>query len=217
MISNFTDYFREEKDIWIQNISSNQVTCQFEISTGNYQSVLIQKSRDPINLTQQIPFQIIKNSPDFRKLANRRPPVFRVMTEDEVKAYYLQKAGNAGDWREAYEAAEEKRLNVANRVIPENTTVLPATEVKPEVVERVSEEDVIHPKVVYLMIQVDGQIPDAEKMKAHELLTELQLIEDELKTDDLDYILAKGFWKSVKTWAKSVMAKKSANTAEGDG
>jgi hypothetical protein len=214
-ITNFTDFFKEERDVYVQNISNAQVSCLFEISSGNYQSVLLPQSRDPVNFTQQIPFHIIKNSPDFRKLANRRPPVLKLMTEEEFKAYYMAKYGP--NWLEGMDMAEKKRAEIASHVIPPKPSEEEETK-KPDPAERVMEEDLISPKVQHLCLQVDVQIPEKEKMKASELLESLQIIEEDLTLDDLEYIRAKGFWKTVKQWAKAVVEKRNnANPVEENG
>ena len=73
-IVNWTEYFREEKDIFVQNIANAQISLSFETSPGHIQGFLVPHTRDPFNLTQHIPFEAIKKSADFRRMLNRRPP-----------------------------------------------------------------------------------------------------------------------------------------------
>lgn len=70
-ITNFTEYFREERDVYVQNKSNTQVSLQFETSPGRIESVLIPRDKKPLNLTQIVPFTAIKASVDLRKKIGR--------------------------------------------------------------------------------------------------------------------------------------------------
>jgi hypothetical protein len=65
-VTSYTQYFREEKEIYVQNVSNAQVSVAFEVATGHVESLLFPNKRDPLNLTQYFPFGVIKNSMDFR-------------------------------------------------------------------------------------------------------------------------------------------------------
>jgi hypothetical protein len=65
-VRNFTEYFKEERDVYVQNVANAQVSCEFPISPGRVEGFLFPHNRDPINLTQFIPFHAIKDSMDFR-------------------------------------------------------------------------------------------------------------------------------------------------------
>src|SRR5579863_975338 len=69
-IVNWTDFFKEEKDIYVQNVANAQISLQFEVAPGHTQGFLVPHTRDPFNLTQHVPFAAVKSSADFRKMLN---------------------------------------------------------------------------------------------------------------------------------------------------
>jgi hypothetical protein len=229
-IVNWTEYFATEHDIYVQNVANAQISLSFEIAPGNTQSFLVPHTRDPFNLTQHIPFAAIKSSADFRKMINRRPAALTVMSEDEYKDYYIKKAKATGqtDWMSAVDSAEEKRTGMQNKTaikdVPKPTPIHKVVEDGQLFGEKktvqsldgnVSEDEIINPRVLHLCQQVNVQIEDAQKMKAHALLEELQTIEGDLKIDDFEYVRAHAYWKTVKAWAKTRIAALSSDDSEG--
>lgn len=91
-VMNWLRFFQEERDIWVQNVSATQLSLQFEVAQGTIQGVLIPMGADPMCLTQEVPFDAIKKSMDFRRFLNRSPTIMKVMTEDDVQSYYRKKA-----------------------------------------------------------------------------------------------------------------------------
>jgi len=229
-ITNWTDFFKTERDIYVQNIANAQISLSFEISPGNIQSFIVPHTRDPFNLTQHIPFSAIKSSADFRKMLNRRPAALQVMTEEEFRAYYQRKAQNTGKstWEAAVDAAEERRQGMQNR---QDKIEIPKPAPIHEVVEDdghlggkkevkafqvITEQEAVNPKVLHLCLQVNHQIADNEKMKAHALLEEFQMMEEGLKLDDFEYIQSHGYWKTVKNWAKAKVAELASKSEGAD-
>jgi len=228
-IVNWTDFFKDEKDVYIQNVANAQVSLEFEIAPGHIQGFLVPHSRDPFNLTQHIPFHAIRNSAAFRRMLNRRPPALQLLSEEEFKVYYQKRAHAAGQpsWEHAMDDAEKKRSGYQDK-----TAVIPGPKPEPihEVVsddahfggkkevrsnQTVAEDEIIHPKVLHLCLQVDTQLSEKDRMKASVLLDELQTLESELKLDDFEYIRARGYWKSVKNWAKQKIAASAETPGEG--
>jgi hypothetical protein len=232
-IINWTEFFKEEKDIYVQNIANAQISLEFIISPGQTQGFTVPQTRDPFNLTQHIPWNAIKGSADFRRMLNRRPPALLLLTEAEFQEYYAKKAANSGksaaQWQSEMDAAETRRQGIQNRTAIENID-------KPKPIHEVTkqgtglfgdaakevrstdvatEDEIINPRVLHFCHQVNNQIPDAEKMKAHDLLNNLQTLEGELKLDDYEYIRSHGHWKTVKTWAKTKAAALSSDAGEG--
>lgn len=230
-VRNFTNYFKDERDVFVQNIANAQVSCEFPIDNGQVEGFLFPPSKDPVNLTQHIPFESIKKSMDFRKMLSRRPPVLILLDFDEYKTYFAKKAkslnlkdaeGNP-NIDAAIDVSEDNRLRRANR----NTRDY-VTDEKPspihKVVERgsgpggipmelgerqrvesfdggVTEDEIINPRVLHLCNQVKAEIEEDERMPAIELLESLQGIPN-LKIDDYEYIRAHAFYKTVKKWAR---------------
>lgn len=240
---NFTEYFKEERDVYVQNLANSQVSCDFPVGHNRTEGFLFPYNRDPINLTQHIPFEAIKQSMDFRKMLSRRPPALQLLTQEEFEAYYSKKANSMGlkdtdgkpDIDAAIDTTEEKRRRTADRNLREKVadrTPDPIHEVVesgtgpggiPRFGERqrvaphemVTEDEIINPRILHLCNQVKNEIPEEERMPAKELLEELQSIPD-LRLDDLEHIRAHGYYKSVKKWAKQQMTKLVEQEEEAD-
>ena len=232
---NFTEYFKSERDVYVQNLANAQVSCEFPIAQGRVEGFTFPHNRDPINLSQHIPFHAIKDSMDFRKMLSRRPPALQLLTQEEYDAFYAKKAQQQGlmtdgkpDIDAAVDASEERRRRTADKNLREKVTDKDPEPIH-EVIESgtgpkgaahfgernrvaahemISEDDIINPRVLHLCNQVKNEIPEEERMPAKDLLDSLQDI-PELKLDDLEHIRAHGFYKSVKKWAKGKMGELS--------
>jgi hypothetical protein len=232
-ITNWTEYFREEHDIYVQNVANAQVSIEFEVAPGIVQGFLFTHSRNPMNLTQHIPFQAIRSSVNFRKMLNRRPPVLQLLTEEEFKAFYQHKAH---DWQlpdadAAIDRAEELRQGIAqHKATTTNEAPKPIHEVvedgkrlgekkivKPAEGEVVSSDEIINPRVLHLCNQVGAEVQEKDKMKAADMLEELEKVEPQLKLDDYEYLRSHGYWKSVKRWAQTQSAALATTLQDGDG
>ena len=241
---NFTEYFKGERDIYIQNISNSQLSLEFPVGPNRSEGFTVQPNRNPINLTQHLPFDAIKNSIDFRKMLARRPPALILLSEEEYNAYYSRMAESRGfkdgegqpDVDAAIAAAEEKRVRTSDKNMRENVTDV-APEPIHEVVESgtgpggatrfgerqrvaskviTSEDDLLNPRVIHLCNQVKSELDETERMPGHELLEELQAIPG-LTLDDYEHVRAHGFYSSVKKWSKKQAAKVASETEEVDG
>ena len=229
-ITNWTKFFEKEGDIYVQNISTSQVSLEFETSPGHSEGFLLKATRNPVNITQHIPFNAVKGSPAFRKMLNRRPPVLQILSEEEFVEYYERKAGAWGvkSAEEAIDKAEQERLGLVHKtayttddkpqpiheVLSDGRSLSdPKKEVR--AFDSVSSDEVINSRVLHLCTQVHSDIKDSEKMKANEMLSELETVESELKIDDYEYLRSHGYWKSVKNWAKARLAKMNEDTSDG--
>lgn len=238
---NFTEYFSKERDVYVQNLADAKVSVEFPLSSGQSEGFLFTNSKDPVNLSQYIPFDAIKASMDFRKLLSRRPPVLNLLTEQEYMAYYTRKAQsmklvNANkkpDVEAAIDLAESKRAKASDKTLKlTNETPKPLHEVvesgsgpggatmfgersRVASTEVVTEEEVIKPRVLHLCNQVKAELPEEEKMSAKDLLSELQELSG-LTIDDLEYVRSHGYYKTVKKWAKEELAKLAASEEGSD-
>jgi len=240
---NFTDYFKEEKDVYVQNIADAQVSVDFPLGHGRTEGFLFAHNRDPLNLSQYIPFQAIKDSMDFRKMLSRRPPALQLLSKEEYESYFKKKASTMGlhtqegkpDVDAAIDASEERRRRTADKNLRETVTDKDPEPIH-EVVEKgsgpggmpmfgerqrvaakemVSEDDVINPRILHLCNQVKAEIPEEERMPAKDLLDALQDVTN-LKIDDYEHVRSHGFYKSVKKWAKQEMSKLATETERDD-
>lgn len=220
---NFTEFFKEERDIFVQNVSGTQVSLMFEVGAGRFQSHLFDTTNRPVNLTQYVPFAAIKNSMDFRKMIVRRPPILILMSEEQYTKYYNTMAVSEGlttevvdeqgnkvkvpDVAAALERAQEEQRKVLNHEplpldqtrnsTPSESEPLPTRNNQP-----IMAEDIINPRILHLCNQVKNEIPENERMPAAELITSLKQLHG-LTVDDLEYVRAHGFYTSVRKWAKT--------------
>ena len=239
-ITSYTQFFRDECEIYVQNISNSQVSVTFDGGQGRVDSYLFPNRRDPVNLSQQFPFATIKNSMDFRKMLTRRPAVLHLLNEKEYHQYYSKKAESEGlytvdekgkrvpDVKAALDKTEEERSRFQQKLpLPDAVTPEPLHDVveddprfggKKTVQSRTSMQvdDVISPRVLHLCNQVNTMLSDQEKMPANQLLTELRDLGGELKIDDYEYIRAHGWYQSVKKWAKVEIARVASEQGEKD-
>jgi hypothetical protein len=231
-VRNFTEYFKVERDVYVQNVANAQVSCEFPLGPGRVEGFLFPHNRDPINLSQFIPFNAIKESMDFRKLLSRRPAALQLLNEEEYQVFFKDKAKRNGlldsdgkpDVEAAIDSSEERRRRTADRNLREQITDKDPLPIH-EVVERgtgpggiphfgekqrvaskelITEDDVINPRILHLCNQVKSEIPEEERMAAKDLLESIQEIPT-LTMDDYEHIRAHGFYKTVKKWAKQQM------------
>lgn len=235
-VSNYTEFFKEEKDIYVQNVANAQVSIEFNLGNGQLEGYTFPPTRDPVNLTQEIPFNVIKQSMDFRKMLARRPPALQMLSAEEYEAYFTKKAHQRGlkSVDEAIEEAAERRMNLKDR---SRKTTEATPEPIHEVTEQgsgpggmpmfgekqrvtstapVSEEEVLNPKVLHYCNQVKAELEENERMPAQELLESLQSIPN-MKLDDYEYIRAHGYYRTVKKWAKNEMAALMTAEEEAEG
>lgn len=205
---NYVEYFREEKPIYVQNISGCQVSVTFEVTPGHSEPYLFTHSKDPVDLTQRFPFSAIKNSMDLRKMLNRVPSTLRLLSDDEFREFYKVKANQAGKtMEEVITDAEVKRNTVQNHQITAPSAPDESDDTIKKVAETaVLEEDVINSRVLNLMLQVHSSIPDQSKMSAQQLLQELDDISSNLTQNDWAYVQSMGYYKSVKNMAAKKVA-----------
>lgn len=241
-VKNFTDYFKEERDVYVQNMSNSQVSMEFPMGNNRVEGFTLPPTRDPVNLTQEIPFEAIKRSMDFRKMLSRRPPAIQLLDEEQYLTYFKKKAASRGlktsdgaiDVDAAIDDAADKRKRMQDRSVK---TTESTPEPLHEVTERgtgpggakrfgekervtstapVSEEEMINPRVLHLCNQVKSELEDKERMSARDLLEALEDIPN-LKLDDYEHVRAHGYYRSVKKWAKKQMERVIEEQGEEDG
>jgi len=226
-ILNHTEYFKTERNVYIQNLSSAQISLSFPIEQGMHEPFLLPNMRDPINLTQYFPFDVIKRSMDLRKLLARRPPVLQLLDDEEYVAYFTKKAVSKGlstpdgkpNIDAAISVAEDQRARLSNKGAFTTSTV---PKPLPGVVEsdgsgpngearfgernrvrgeEVSMDEIIKGRVLHLMAQVNPELPEEQRMPAMQLIQELEDIPD-MAIEDWECVRAQGYYKSAKTLAK---------------
>lgn len=236
-IPSFTQFFRDEREIYVQNVADAQVSVTFEVATGHVESYLFADTRDPVNLTTYFPFAVVKNSMDLRKMLQRKPAALKMLSEEEYKAYYADRAKRSNlttvdakgkkipDVDAAIQRAEEERQGVLQRMPITDERPKPIKDLKseddspdddddspvPVRGRNLQPEDLINPRILHLCNQVKGELTDQEKMPANQLLEELHKLEPKLVATDWEYVANHGHYKSVRNFAKKKIT--SAATA----
>ena len=218
MISNFTEYFKTEKDVYVQNVSNCQVSVNFEVGPGHSESYLFTNSKDPVNLTRAIPYQAIKNSMDLRKMLNRVPAALKLLEEEDFNTYYRKQVVTHGlnSVDEALAQAEARRIAAQNHTpLTDAVEAARETETEKKASVIIAEADAINSRVLHLCLQVHPSVPDQSKMSAQQLLSELDSLND-MRITDWEYIQSHGFYKSVKNLAKKMVAELATSEVEED-
>jgi len=227
-VVNWTEFFKGVRDIYVQNVSNSQVSIEFETTPGNKVGYLFPRGRDPVNLTQSIPWEAIKASVDFRRMLNRRPQALQLMTEEEFLGYFRNKAVQTNQpveqvMDEAFtriQKIQNKQDYVTDKAPePIHKVVEDSKEFggkkRVESLDKIAEDEVLHPRILHLCQQVHAQLDDKEKMPAKELLNELEVLQSELKIDDWEHVRSHGYWKTVKNFARTQLEKFSGGESEG--
>jgi hypothetical protein len=205
--TNFTELFREEKDIWVQNVGKTQISMQFEPSPGRIVSVCIPRTKDPFNLSTRVSWDALRNSTDFKIMINRRPARLIIMSYDEVEAYFKTKAkNNKTSVDEEMAVSFEKQTALMEHtayVAPEDAEVKTLAQMEREAEESAEEEDAISPRLVGLLNRYDKDLPKEDQISVAELKDELEVMADELTPADWDYIQSLAP-KSIKNWAQKL-------------
>jgi hypothetical protein len=89
-------FFQTEREIWVQNLTTTQLSMQFEIAPGHVAGVLILVLPHPVCLTNEVPFDAIKKSLDFRKFIAKNPPIMKLMSTEEAEAFFAERARMLG-------------------------------------------------------------------------------------------------------------------------
>lgn len=204
IITNFTEYFKIERDVYVQNVSNTQVSLQFETFPGRIEGVLLPKSKRPLNLTQLVPFSAIKSSIDVRKMVNRRPPALVLMSEEEYLAFYDNLAKKRGSTAEdEIDVATQDQADIQGKRKFTNPTPSPRTTIEEEAEARKNDpadpDEKVTARVVGLCANVGDDVDEKDRLGAKEMLEELQ--EMDLTTADLEYVQGHGYYKSVKNFA----------------
>jgi hypothetical protein len=204
-VTNYTDFFRTERDIYVSNTSSCQVSVQFDISPTKSLSFLFPNTRDPINLTQEVPFEAIKSSMDFRKMLGRVPQALKLLTEEEYLAYYKHQAKANGQESidDAIADAVERRKDIQEHKVDLSAPVpMKVTEDHDHApLTKVAEEEEVNARILHLCLQVHPQLEEQQKMTASNFLRELDSVGN-LTLLDWEYVASHGHYKSVVNMAR---------------
>jgi len=214
IITNFTKYFSEPREVYVQNMSATQISMTFPgYGPAGDISILIPRTKKPYNLTQDVPFELISRSMDFRKLVNRRnPPLLRLIEEEEFIAYYENLAErNATSFDEEMQTSLDIKNNLRDRVKvasePVQRDLEQQLDDKREALEKPQE---INPQIIGLCARADkNQGP--MRVSSNDFIEELESLMPVLTVEDLEFVMTKGVYKKVKKFASDVFDELTAS------
>lgn len=197
-VTNWTKLFEEESEIYIQNLGTTNIsiTCKYE---GEPIFINIPRVKHPMNLTQFVPFDGIKGSMELRAMINRKPSILRLVSEEEYYDYFEKLAKRFGT------SAEEEMMNAQDKfsALMNRRSV---SDAKPEEDEEVSKEEKIlnanepDPRVVGLCLRSEKD-QGADRIKARDMIDEIETIESDLKDLDWEYLASNAGYPTVKDFA----------------
>lgn len=218
-IVNWSRFWAQERDIYIRNLTETNISLTIGTGREAYY-VSIPVSADPMNLTAEASFEDLKKSQDFRKICaardKRNRPLIQVMEEDEYRRHFEDRAhAMKVTADEAMRRAEQARALFRQRVkeVPEPVQQV----IEPEAAfnQLTTESDLVRDRIRVLMHQVHQDTLDEQsssqlegrafnptnvKTTASKILETLTGMRD-LTADELEHVLARGYWPSVKRWA----------------
>lgn len=209
IITNFTEYFRVERDVYVQNRSNNQVSMQYSTGHGVVESLLLPKGKKPLNLTQLMAFDDIKRSTDLKKLVNRRPPVLVLMDEEEYIGFYQKLADlenkpieQVMDEAHMYQSDLQNKLAFTKPMADPRKTIEEQTEEQNQLPP--DPQDKLTARVAHLCANVGADVEEKDMLSEAEMLYELKDMnsDDSLTNGDFEFLLGKGYHPGVKKWAQ---------------
>lgn len=196
-ITNWTKLFEEESEIYIQNLGTTNIslTCKYEREPIY---INIPRIKHPLNLTQFVPFDGIKGSMELRAMINRKPSILRLVSEDEYYEYFEQLAKRFGT------SPEEEMMNAQDKfsALINRRSV---SDAQPEEEEVSKEEKILtanepDPRVVGLCLRSEKD-QGADRIKARDMIDEIETIEKDLKELDWEYLASNADYATVKDFA----------------
>ena len=206
LIVNFSKYFTENSEIFVQNMLNSQISISFKGLGGDEYHVIIPKTRRPYNLTNEVPIEVIKTSPDFRKLVTRSPQALRTITEDEYIEYY-ERIADRNNTTFDYELGKALKLKSGlqnKEEMPSDRLQRQRASELEDAMEKAEKAIEINPTVVGLCHKASRD-QGPMRIKAGDFVEELEMLLPELSLEDWEYISTKGVYKSVKNFANKFL------------
>ena len=216
-IANFTKYFAEEREVYVQNMGSTQISLTFPVGPGDQAHIIIPRTRKPFNLTQHVPFDSIKRGMDFRKIINRRPPILRLMDEQEFVDYYEKLAArNNSSIEHELGVAQDLQDTLMNKPrLPTDRLQREMEQKLEDKMEELEKPTIINPKIVGLCAQADKEQGSA-RISAGDFIDDLEAYEQELTVDDWEFVTTRGVYKTVKHFAAQKLQELTADDEDDD-
>lgn len=202
--NNFTKYFSEEREVFIQNVGGTQISLQFKNGQSE-EHLTIPNTRKPYNLTSHLPFDAIKYSTDFRKILMRRPQVLVLVEEDDFLKYYETLAESKGtSIEEEIDEAEHIMYNLMARVKDPSILSSKQTKSYEDALENLEKPKELNPRITGLCAMATPDMKD-ERISEFDFVEELKALGPDLSMDDWTFVQANGIYNKVRNLASQAI------------
>ena len=204
-----------EQTLYLQNISGGIVSIEFR-NGDQLIPFRLANTREPICITDAVPFDILKKDFKFRELLNRgnigKPEWVRVFTQEQYADYLERRSAMLNTSKEE---VVQRGADIHNQI---NHKQVPAPDDKPTLRDEVkdtsvlSEADVILPKILgvcqSLHPEADNKIDPIDALDIFESILDIS-------EDDLNYIISHSYNEIIKKWAlKKQLGDEDENTSK---
>jgi hypothetical protein len=207
--NNFTNYFKSEREVFIQNVGGTQISLSF-MNGGQKEFITLPNTRKPYNLTSHLPFESIKYSTDFRKLLMRRPQILVLLEEEDFINYYEGAAASNGTTiEEEIDSAEQLLYNLTAKV---RDPVTPVKHEQPykENFENLEKRVEINSRVTGLCALAMPEMED-ERVSEFDFVEELKSLGPDLSIHDWSFVQSNGIYDKVKNLAAQAILELTAD------
>jgi hypothetical protein len=216
------EYFEQNKDVYIQNVSGGVVSLSLYHEDGRVEPFSLPNDRRPICLTDHMPYNLIIQSTDIRRLVQRQPPAIKLLNRAEYEEMIGIIARETGkSTGQVISEVTEKITNAQAHVSNVAPTPVYDDEVPPKIDPRTirqadidipgTTEPSVNPHVMQIIMSSSPDAPT--RMTANEAIEQLALMN--LTEDDLAYVAGNASLKPIIKWAEKQKTKQApAKAAE---
>lgn len=186
---NLHNFFKESKAIYVQNVTNpiGNISLEFRDQSGLIIPVKIPSTRNPIILTDQVTFDVVKQSAEFLKYLKPTATSgakLQLLEESEFNAYYENRAKEL-EATSVQEVITESQAKI-DKLMQKEIIVSEEEARAPKEGDRTLLEPEVHTRVIATCQQLDPA--NSSKISAREALDEFNTLE--LSTIDYDYIIS---------------------------
>ena len=216
------EYFksvREEEGgdglVWVKNADpkGRQVVLNAKRPNGENIGFPTIRAGDPVCLSFfEADLDVVKACGDLRRAATKS--LLKLMTTEEVDKLLERRASllkTSAD--QLKQEAYNKSVAAMNHSGVDESEVA-ASKLSDDQRVIQSEDEIVNPRLFDIVARIgDFQTKDQNRLPASKAMAELLEIEETLDMNSLDFLIGRGYWPSIKTWAR----KKQVELANSEG
>lgn len=201
-----------DKGVWAKSIAPRGRQVCIEVQLDNKKRFRIPPilPGDPVCLSKYAPFHALRECQDLLQLAGTQ---IKLMTTAEAKQYFEKKAA----------LLKKTPTELRGLAEQQEKSFLARKKLDPSAVEdhmaeesSLADDEVISPPVMEIVAEIGGpaviqlgerrRVDDSHRLPASQALARLYEIQESLTFEDLAYVETRGYWPSVKKWARDQIA-----------